>query len=395
MPDSFDSDGLKTKQLPEITEELEVSLRGIYGEDINVNQNSQDGQTLNIYGQGSVDTRELLQQINASFDPDQASGRVLDQRLAINGIKRNGGTYTFAPIEITADRALNLIGLDSQSNELNPTVSGLYTVKDDAGTEFYLLSSVSFLLAETQELTFRAKEIGSVEIQVNTITSPVTVIAGITGINNPSGALSIGDNEESDSQAKVRRKSSVALPALGYLDAIEANLNNLDGVSIALVYENDTDTTDSDGTPGHHIWAIIEGGDDTEIGEILYKKKSYGAGMRGAVVVNIPRTRGRTYPAKFDRPGSEDLWIKFTVSLIGGGVIDTEALKEEIVEGIQWEIGGDAGGDDISTFIKDIHPDYRVTGMEVSTDNITYSEVSLISSPQNRFLNSVTRIAIS
>lgn len=395
MPDELNEDGLQVKTLDEIREELVADLQAIYGDDINVDPNSQDGQQLNIYAQGGVDLREVLQQINANFDPDQAFGRVLDQRVAINAITRNGGTYTLAPVEITTDDALNLIGLDDQSDELNPTVANLYTVKDDAGTEFYLLDSISIVGAGTESLTFRAAAIGAVEIQVNTITEPVTVIAGITGINNPSGPLSEGVNEESDADLKVRRKGSVAVPSTGYLDGIEASLANLDGVSVARVYENDTNATDSDGTPAHTIWAIVEGGDDTEIGEVIYKKKSSGSGMRGSETVDIVRPNGSLFTANFDRPGQEDLYIRFSIELIGGGFIDEGNLKEQIVEGIIWEIGGDAGADDVIDFVKGINSKYRVTGMQVSDDGATWLEVSEISSPQNRFVNDVSRITIT
>lgn len=395
MTDELNENGLQTKTLEELRAELVSDFQTIYGIDINVDPNSQDGQQINIYAQGGVDLREVLQQINSNFDPDQAFGRVLDQRVALNGIARNGGTYTFAPVEITTDDALNLVGLDDQSDELNPTVPNLYTVKDDAGTEFFLLDSISIVGAGTQSLTFRAAQIGSVEIQINTITEPVTVIAGVTGINNPSGALSIGDDEESDPDLKVRRRGAVALPSLGYLDGIEASLADLDGVSVARVYENDTKIIDSDGTEPNTIWAIVEGGDDADIGQIIYVKKSSGSGMRGAETVNIPRPNNREFIAKFDRPGLEDLYIRFSISLIGGGFIDEDDIKRQIVEDLLWEIGGDAGADDVVDFLKNINSQYRITGMEVSDDGAAWVEVVPITSPQNRFVNDVARITIT
>ena len=178
MSDILDSNGLQTKTLSELRDELIANYKIIYGNDINTDQNSPDGQIITIEAQVGEDLREILQQVNAGFDPDQALGRVLDQRVAINGITRNEGTYTFQNIEITTDRALNLIGLDGQANELNPTVSGLYTVKDAAGTLFYLLSSQVIAGAGTYSYNFRAAEIGQVEVTPNTITTAETGIAG-------------------------------------------------------------------------------------------------------------------------------------------------------------------------------------------------------------------------
>ena len=48
------------------------------------------------------------------MDPDQAQGRVLDQRIAINGLERKGGTYTVTPVNITVDREVSLVGLDGR-----------------------------------------------------------------------------------------------------------------------------------------------------------------------------------------------------------------------------------------------------------------------------------------
>ena len=395
MSDILNENGLQLKNLTTLVSELNTALQNIYGADINLDPNSPDGQLVNTVAQEGVDLREVLNQVNANFDPDQASGRVLDQRVAINGIERNGGTYTFTPVSITTDRALNLVGLDTQVNELTPTVSNLYTVQDDAGNQFYLVSSISIVAPGSQSLSFRAAALGEVNVQLNTITNPVTNIAGVTGINNPSAPTIIGRNEESDAALRIRRQSSVAVPAIGFLDSLEASLSDLEGVTTAIVFENQTDTTDSNGIPPHSIWVVVEGGDVDSIGLTIYTKKSSGSGMRGTQTVNVPRPDGRIFVSRFDRPVNQDLWIRFSLSLPGGGVIDTDNVKEQIVEGLFWDINGEAGADDVIDFVKGLNPDYRVTGAEVSTDNITYSEVVNVSSPQNRFVNDVTRITIA
>ena len=112
MPDLLDSTGLTLKTLSELVTELEDYLKIIYGDDINIEQNTQDGQSINIYSQGGIDIREIVQKVFTGFDPDEAEGRVLDQRVAINGIERNSGTYTYVDITFSIDRSMNLIGLD-------------------------------------------------------------------------------------------------------------------------------------------------------------------------------------------------------------------------------------------------------------------------------------------
>lgn len=391
MPDLLDANGLQTRTLTELKTELGDDLKLIYGNDINIDSNSPDGQTIGIFSQAGIDLREVLQQLNAGFDPDQAEGRILDQRVAINGIVRNAGTFTYQDIEIITDRALNLVGLDLQATELNPT--GVYTVRDSEGNLFYLLTSQSIGGAGTYSYTFRAAEIGKVEVLTNTINIIETVIPGVVSVNNPTAANSIGVNEETDYDLRIRRRASVALPALGYLDSIQAEIENLENVSEVVVLENDTGIVDGDGTPGHTIWVIVEGGDPNEIAEVLYKKKTAGAGMRGAQEVDVTRVDGGNFKAKYDIPVSQDLYIQFTLTFSGS--VDLAALKLSIVNNVSWGIGADARSDTLIAYLNSVNKNYVITVMEVSTDGISWFEVVSPSSPINRFVNDVSRITIT
>ncbi len=395
MPDILDADGLQTKDLTEIVTDTEDALEVIYGPDINVEQNSPDGQQVNIYAQGSVDQREVLQKVYSSFDPDQAEGIVLDQRVALNGIKRIEGTFTLQDIEVVTDRALNLIGLDTEATEITPDVDGLYTIKDNEGTLFYLVATQVIASAGTYTYQFRAAELGKVEVLPNTINTPETILAGIVTVNNP-GAVSVtGIDEETDFQLKVRRRSSTAFPSLGYLDSILSGLLNLDNVSTAFVYENDTSVNpDSRGIPSHSIWAIVEGGSDEEIADVIYKKKSAGCGMRGDEEVSVTRINGQSHLIKFGRPVDVDLHIRFDVSPALTAAEET-ALKDAIVAGLIWGIGATASTDSIIAFTKVyLGADYIVAAAKVSDDGVSWFDAILSPSLKSRFVNSTARITI-
>ncbi len=143
MPDSLTEDGLQIKTLPEIQQEMIAALKETYGDDINVDPNSPDGQLVNIFAQAAIDSRELLKKVYDSFDVHQAQGRVLDQRVALGGIKRKAASFSFASVEVTVDREVQLQGLDGSKGEISPSIPNLFTVKDASGTEYYLLSSVT------------------------------------------------------------------------------------------------------------------------------------------------------------------------------------------------------------------------------------------------------------
>lgn len=390
--DLFDESGLQIKNLNDIITDKVNSYKSIYGDDINVDSNTKDGQIINIESQAAEDIRELLLDINSGFDPDQASGITLDQRVAINGLKRRGGTFTYQNIDMVFDKAVDLQGLDDQLKEISPT-NNPYTIKDNAGNQFYLLESQSIVGAESDTFMFRAKDMGVIEVLLNTITTPVTIIAGVVSVNNSSAVTTKGTNEELDAELKDRRKKSTSLSATSYLDSIESALQNLDGVISAYCYENNTDEIDSNGTLPHYIWAIVEGGNPKDIATVLYSKKSSGSGMRGIQNYDITRPNGSIWRAYWDEPSDEDLYIQFSISL-PNGVIDEDDIKNKIVENIIWIVGKDANACVITAYLLSLNSKYVVTAMQVSDDGLNWYETVSPSSPLYRFTNSVTNITI-
>lgn len=336
MPDILDANGLQVKTAAEITADLQNSFRQIYGENINLDQNSPDGQLIGILTQAAVDIRELAARVNAGFDPDQAQGVVLDQRVTINGIARQGGTYTVQPISVTVDRTVALQGLDADYN--NPLGTG-FTVQDSSGNQFILIDTVG-LNAGTTSLNFRAKTVGDVNVPINTIINPVTIVLGVTAINNPSAATSVGQNEETDAQLRVRRQRSVALSSNGYLNGLLGTVLNLEGVTKAALYENVGNETDANGIPAHGIWLVADGGANSDIANAIYTRKSYGSNMKGGVSVDILTANNTVFTAKFDRPSAANLYLDFTIQRTRpGATFNLTSIKTFIVENLAYGIG--------------------------------------------------------
>lgn len=377
MPNSFDANGLQVITQNELVENLTNSFQEIYGEDINVDSNSPDGQVINIFAQSLEDFYELLSQVYSSFDPDQAIGNVLDQRCAINGIQRKGGTYTYVTINVEADRAVTLEGLDQVAPEQ------AYTVSDSEGNLF-VLSATSSINAGTSSLVFRALNVGSVEVLPNTITTPVTVILGVLSVNNPGGALEKGVNEETDAELRERRKQSLTIANQGYTDGLLAALLNIEDVSSANVYQNRTGTTDADGIPGHSIWVVVRGGTDAEIGSVMDYKVAGGIGMKGNTSVSVLQADGNYATYYFDRPTGELLYASIEVTPLNGQVIDYDTLKESIAEHFNFAPYQTVDSSAIICYIKSIQDNVAVT-CEISTDNSTWGAVETPSTKDKYF----------
>lgn len=386
----LDTQGLHIKTVNDIIDELTIGMQNIYGSDINVDASSPDGQLINIFAQAVADMLELLVSTYNSFNPESAYGSILDQRAALNGIVRQGATYTYVDVSITVTQGLNLQGLDG-----DPDASA-FTVSDDAGNEFVLVDSYTFSVAGTASLSFRAKDIGAVLVTTNTITNQVTVVLGVSAVNNSAVATIQGVDGESDTDFKIRRLKSFMLSGLGWRESLEASILAVDSVTDVMVIENNTTGTVG-GVPAHSIWIIVENGSEQYISEVIYEKRPLGCGMLGSVEFIVTRTNAQSFTAKFDRPLYTELYISFSISLKGGGTPDTAYIKTQLALALAnyYKLNQTAIASELVSYILAIEPNAIITSLEVSDDDVTYAETVATTSAQYKFTVDETNITIS
>lgn len=363
MPNSISAAGLTTETQAELVAFYTSAFETIYGPDINLDQDSPDGQMMMIFIQSILDNLDLLRQIYNGFDPDNAIGVVLDQRVSINGIQRQAGTYTTTNITIVASQAINLYGLDQAGN--NP----VYTVADNAGNQWQLQTTQNISGPGTYVYSFRAALPGATLTIPNTITVPVTIVLGVSSINNPTTYTVLGINEESDATLKIRRQQSVSLATQGYLKGLLAALENINGVTSAFVYENNTGTTDGDGVPGHSIWVIVAGsGAAVDIATAIYNKRNAGCGMFGAISYAIDQVDGSEFLVYWDIVTPEPLFIKFTASSLDGiNQPDVAAIRAGLVTGFVPGVNEEVDINRLATAVQKIDPNCLVTNAGFST----------------------------
>lgn len=394
MPNLIDVNGLKTKTLSEILNELlngtdqYPGLYQIYGPNINVGPNSPDGQLLNLVAQTTIDVEELLAQIYASMDPDQAIGVALDARCAINGVIRRGATYTVQPIDVTVNQAITLAGLDTAP--LAP-----FTISDSSGNKFVLVTTYAFGAPGTQSLVFQAAILGPVQTVLNTLNAIVTVTLGVVSVNNSVAPTAIGLAEETDAALRIRRAQSVSLPSKGYLEGLLGALLDTDGVTQALVLENVGSAPDGNGIPGHSIWCIVLGGTNADVAHAIFVKRNAGCGMKGAVVVSQPSVDGSpAIDIQFDRPTAQDLWITLNIAAITG-TIDATYIRTQLLAMLSYNIGQSADTTTIVSMVKALAPNASVSAEGVSNVNAGYVNLKAPTGVNYRFVPASPRIIIN
>lgn len=392
MPDQLTSTGLEIKTVAEIVADLTAALQEIYGSDINLDSNSPDGQLVNIFAQAGEDLRELLLAVYNTFTIDAAFGVYLDQRVAINGIARKDGTNTVTNVTVTTSGALNLVGLDALVSDPTAVV---FTVADGDGVQYQLQASTSIVSSGDHVLAFQAAEIGVVQPVPNTITVQVTVVAGVTAVNNPDAATTIGTDEETDAELKIRQAKMFFLASNGPADSIEAALLAIPDLVDAFVAENDTNSTVS-GIPAFSIWCIVNGGTDAEVGTAIYSKKAPGCGMKGSETYDVTRPNGTTFTAKFDRAIAEDLYVAFTITPKTPGItFDTAFLADALAAALVYKLNQDATIGDVIIAMNEIEPRAILTVVGVSNDGMSYVDLLAPSDYQHYFTVDAANIDIT
>lgn len=380
MANVIDETGITTSTQAELITYFTAAYQTIYGLDIDLSQDSPDGQWMMIQIQAVLDLEDLITQVYSGFDPDLAIGNTLDMRCAINGIQREVGTYSTTDITLVASQALNIYGLDQ-------TDQPIYTVSDNEGNEWELVQSQVISGAGTNIYEFRSKVVGAVLTIPNTITVPVTIVLGVTSVNNPTVYTTLGTNEESDASLRVRRAASVSLSTQGYLSGLLAALENVEGLTFAYVKENNTGSTDSDGVPGHSIWVIVAGnGANIDIAQAIYVKRNAGCGMyasgfAGAQSYAVTQVDGSSFTVYWDEVVEVPLYIVFTAtSLDKLNPPNIAAIQAGLPALFLPGVAEQVNINDLATFVQAIDSNTLVTGagfnIATPTQVITFSGIA-------------------
>lgn len=390
MPNILDGTGLQTSTQTELVAYFTAQYQAIYGADINLDSDSPDGQMMNIFIQAILDLEDLLVQINNMFDPDNAVGVILDQRVAINGIQRQAGTFTVTPITLVNSQSINLYGLDQ-------SVQPVYTISDNAGNLWQLQTTALGVSAGANVYNFQAAVPGAELTTPNTITVPVTIILGVVSVNNPTTYTTLGLNEESDAVLKVRRQQSVSLSSQGYLAGLLAALENINGVSSAFVYENTTSVTDGNGVPGHSIWVIVAGSATAaDIAQAIYDKRNAGCGMFGSTTFTITQIDGSPFVVTWDDVSTQNLFIKFTATSLNGTMPpNIAAIRAGLVLSFTPGVAAEVNINQLATLVQEIDPNCLVTnaGFSASSGG-SYTNTLTPTAKNNQFVVSSPNIII-
>src|SRR5690348_1507892 len=98
---TISSTGISAPSYADILSFLQSKYQGIYGADVYLGSDSQDGQFLAVIAQAINDANSAAIAIYNSFSPATAQGAALSSNVKINGLARNVASYSTVDLLIT------------------------------------------------------------------------------------------------------------------------------------------------------------------------------------------------------------------------------------------------------------------------------------------------------
>jgi uncharacterized phage protein gp47/JayE len=325
---TISASGIYAPPLSDILASLQASMRAIYGSDIYIEPDSQDGQFIGMLAQIVNENNQACVAAYNSFSPSTAQGAGLSSNVKINGLRRQQATHSTVPVLLVGQVGTIITnGIIADQNQTH---------------RWALPASVTIPISGEITVTATCEDEGAIVALENTLTLIVTPTRGWQTVNNPTAA-SLGDPVETDAELRERQSVSTGLPAESVMASIVGTVANVAGVSRYRGYENDSNVTDGDGIPAHSISLVVEGGDATAIANAIAIKKTPGTGTYGTTSIITYDEYGIPNTINFYVLDVVDIYVSISITALAGYVSTTEAaIKQAIVDWLNsLEIGED------------------------------------------------------
>lgn len=350
--------GFVPKTLEIIREEIKARVREKFGASVDMGDESLLGHLIGIMAERLADLWELAEAVNSSTDPDKATDDALAAILALTGTLWPEARTSRVTLTLTGTTA-TVVGsgsraatsstamewVTSASATLAAVTAWAGSTAYTAGTRRTNASRVYLCItagtsAGSGGPTTTAADItdgtahwrylgeGNAAADVAAASADTGPIIGTSGdikvIMTPVGGwqsvvnildADLGRDEAANAEARLLRESELALSGAATLDAIRADLLEVDDVTSCTVFSNDTDVTNGDGMPPHSVEAVVRGGTDQDIIDALFNVVGAGIPTHGTTTGSHVDSEGTTHVVKFTRPTEVPIWIIYNVDV--------------------------------------------------------------------------------
>lgn len=359
----LNSNGYVVQSLSEHKAALQNIFRQAFTSAIDLSEQSPQGMLINSMAELCANQDLVGLDIFNSLNLDNATGVVLSFLAVIRGTQRNDGTEAVATCLFTSSSYPYTIPAGTTFKVLN--------------TEFVFTNETAInITSASQSAQLTCTTIGLTELSSGYSLQSETYIPQLTDIEITS--ITDGVDAESDDELRARLKSTSSVIG-NDIDAIYTALLDLDNVSKANVFENDTSGVDIYGRPAHSIEAIVLGDTDQNVVNVIAGKAA-GTVTYGNTSGIYTDSQDFTHTIYFTRPTKKRVYIRSTITAKEYEVIDSsyyDTIRSECNSYVEaLKCGQNVSYTSIfGTFAK--HEAFDISSLELSLDASTWVSTNL------------------
>jgi uncharacterized phage protein gp47/JayE len=373
---ALNDEGLIRPTQAEIAEQMLEDQRGSISAALDGSESTFIGNFNAIGADALAQAWEALEEAVVGMDPQNATGARMVALALLTGTIREPaqkGTVT-ATINVDA-------GVAFDAGEL------VAHVQDQPENRWLLRDDFPATTAGAHSAVFESEDTGPDFTAVaGTLTVIATPVTGWNSVTNAADATP-GREEETIEELRERREQELANGGAGTLDAIRANVLQVDEVIDCQVEENVLDVTVGDLTP-HSIRVIVWDGDpaaaeDDEIAQAIHDGgRSAGIALIGTDTGEAENSQGFPVSVAFERVTVLDIYVSANVTSAVG--VSEDDVKAAILAEMPTGVGDDVvirklqggpfevdGVDDLASFT------IGTSASPVGTSNITVSSTQI------------------
>ncbi|MFS0878032.1 baseplate J/gp47 family protein [Solibacillus isronensis] len=336
------SRGFKRMRVAEYLPVMQDLARELYGEDVDISDNTPLGKMLYLLAQQRAEDNELAEEIWNSRFIDTSEGASLEANVRRALITKKKWLKASGSVSLQLEKGTNV-----PSGHLFRTPYNVY---------FRTLEEVDAVETTIYSVEVKCLDYGIIgNVAAGDISVNVNNITGLISVTNPEAFVN-GQDEENDDALKARYYESLSKVGARRIESIEANvLDEVPGVRSCVVIENVEDFYDADGRPPHSFETVVLGGEDELIAQAIFKKKPGGIRAFGkTTTVNVPDDKNFNHPIGFTRAAPVPVFVRIHRKVTNRFPLDgDEQLILRVIE-----------------FIGGTHDDVKYEGLGMNVDVI-------------------------
>lgn len=366
--------GFSRPSYEEILKSQVERAKRLFGQDIETGEQTALGKFIRITCKDLAEMYEDLEGAYYARFPNTASGTSLDRLCVFAGISRNPPSASVHRLKI-----YGAVGY---------TIPVGFLVGTDNDINFYNLYETAIGENGETEIIVQAVDFGEkTNVSVGDIIKIINPVAGVASIKHIS-VVAYGADAESDTELRKRFSLAVAGSGSATAEAIRGNVMRVDGVKSALVIENQTDETDSEGRAPHTFECYVNTDDlsttmSDNIASAIFEKKPIGIRSCGDIEVDILDESGNSNLIYFTR--ITKVFLSISIDIFVTNKFETGGIKN-IKDNLIEYINSLGNGEDVifSSLYSCIYPVAgvkEVINLNVKADGVRQTSTKIPLSP--------------